>query len=780
MDPLGGHEKSISQAAPSSYDNANANAHPAIDISASFANLSLASGPHDPTPDSCLAHLKLLYAFQVLKEDIGYTDGLWGLWDARTQGKRGISRPDETGKAPKADKGAALNDHTAQQEALSQVREKRWAVFVARAVDRYESWWKSMSDENPLQESDMENDSSLAYDEFPSTGGNGNLWSNGQLPPLDVLMVWHSHMLNPRAYLEDCMRAGLRQLWWHGMPWTLINNAIDSNFTYSVSEDTKAMWVANTDHSWVNTEDMTQKAINCPICTEQLHVAWTTCGADEHADEATIPSLIGSGYGDGEFQYACHGCGTNLTKELLSLSKFDTDMKKLLRKGVPMPGTVLEPQSGKPKSYKSRSTEYAFEKFQDPLRLPNRLIQQVLSFQLHDLRTQSQQPGFQPPTMEGIRRTIEDTLTDSRKVDQLVARIPSSHRIGRAMLPAVAGVAIRKMMSRYWDNFSAFALDLCGAVMRQGVFVEKMYHLDWLHSPVAPQAMTRVCGKYKRFLAIMQDNPTHLCVPTLDVDLAWHTHQLSPSAYYTAVTSASEDAKFIDHDDKISDDKLGQAFEWTSKTYQQMYQEVYSECTCWYCETIRSSHISSIGKALGLSTNDTIANRFHESGAAQQCPPNNSAHISAHNAVSYKLTDPGNAEMIASKKVGDAARRAYQRRLEDKYQKACKRAGKKGRTLPPRDEYYSHWGYPYYMYGPYVYPPYYTPGLYPGYDPYSVPCEGSGCPGACASGTCGGGVASGACGGPGGCGSSTGGCSSGGGGSSSGGCGGGGGGGGGD
>lgn len=36
-----------------------------------------------------------------------------------------------------------------------------------------------------------------------------------------------------------------------------------------------------------------------------------------------------------------------------------------------------------------------------------------------------------------------------------------------------------------------------------------------------------------------------------------------------------------------------------------MYQEVYSECTCWYCETIRSSHISSIGKALGLSMNDT-------------------------------------------------------------------------------------------------------------------------------------------------------------------------------
>jgi len=54
--------------------------------------------------------------------------------------------------------------------------------------------------------------------------------------------------------------------------------------------------------------------------------------------------------------------------------------------------------------------------------------------------------------------------------------------------------------------------------------------------------------------------------------------------------SLAQTAQFIDHDDKIEETKLSTAFEWTSKTYQKLYDELYSECTCWYCESIRESH----------------------------------------------------------------------------------------------------------------------------------------------------------------------------------------------
>ena len=66
-------------------------------------------------------------------------------------------------------------------------------------------------------------------------------------------------------------------------------------------------------------------------------------------------------------------------------------------------------------------------------------------------------------------------------------------------------VAIRKMMSRYWDNSCSFALDLVGAVIRQGSFVEKMHNIDWLHSPALPSTMARLITKYDRFMSLMSD-----------------------------------------------------------------------------------------------------------------------------------------------------------------------------------------------------------------------------------------------------------------------------------
>jgi hypothetical protein len=82
------------------------------------------------TPDQCIAHLKLLEAFNQLREDVGNTDHLFG-----------IESPPSTGKVEKSEKTPLV--HGVDLNALAQVRvrEKRWAVFVARAVDRFEQWW---------------------------------------------------------------------------------------------------------------------------------------------------------------------------------------------------------------------------------------------------------------------------------------------------------------------------------------------------------------------------------------------------------------------------------------------------------------------------------------------------------------------------------------------------------------------------------------------------------------------------------------------------------------
>lgn len=149
-----------------------------------------------------------------------------------------------------------------------------------------------------------------------------------------------------------------------------------------------------------------------------------------------------------------------------------------------------------------------------------------------------------------------------------------------------------------------------------------------------------------------------------------------------------------------------------------------------------------------------VVNEFHESGKANLCPPDASAHISAHNAVKYHDEDSRRA--VAYKAMHDA----QIARMDDNYKKAQKRAEKKGRKIPPRDEYYYYWGYPYMMYGPWVYPIYWTPGFY--YADPGMAAAGSGHAGACAAGTCGGAAGAGSCGGAmaGGCGGS-GGCGAG-------------------
>lgn len=123
-----------------------------------------------------------------------------------------------------------------------------------------------------------------------------------------------------------------------------------------------------------------------------------------------------------------------------------------------------------------------------------------------------------------------------------------------------------------YDSPYGFGLDLSSAVIRQGSFIEKMVSLGWTGIPVSvstppslsstsnlasshpppgiptrsisedssyadsytPQEMNiilvRCIARYHAFLDLMSASGKFY-VPTLDIDLAWHTHQLKCEAY---------------------------------------------------------------------------------------------------------------------------------------------------------------------------------------------------------------------------------------------------------
>ena len=117
------HTASDGGSPPPSY-SANPSQEPPIDICSAFANLSLnepSSPTPKPTPDQCLAHLKLLEAFNSLREDISQQDGLFGIRD---------------------DFATADTDQE-RTGILAKIREKRWQVYVSKASKRFEAWWET-------------------------------------------------------------------------------------------------------------------------------------------------------------------------------------------------------------------------------------------------------------------------------------------------------------------------------------------------------------------------------------------------------------------------------------------------------------------------------------------------------------------------------------------------------------------------------------------------------------------------------------------------------------
>lgn len=142
---------------------------------------------------------------------------------------------------------------------------------------------------------------------------------------------------------------------------------------------------------------------------------------------------------------------------------------------------------------------------------PNRLLKHGLNVALIESTEAHQNRGA---TVSDIRNVIEKGISDP------VVLGKASLTKGKRMLRAER-ISIRKMMSRYWENSSIFALDLIGAVIRQGTFIEKMHSIDWIHSPALASTEQRLTEKYDRYFAILAKYLGQLVVPTLDVDLAW-------------------------------------------------------------------------------------------------------------------------------------------------------------------------------------------------------------------------------------------------------------------
>jgi hypothetical protein len=535
-------------------------------------------------------------------------------------------------------------------------------------------------------------------------------------------MVWHAHSLNPRNYLEDCIRYGKLSTWKTGFPWEAIDRCINNHtMEYTISELAQQLFEQKLNLKWNNLHDQPAKDIICPYCQSTNTVLWTEAYFGDTVENAF---RFSNGYADNSFEVRCVNCSHIIDHGRLKVAKFRKDLTATLYEDLPMPGTFTNIH-GIPEGPINGAPQYTL--------FPTRLVQAAGEdlMRFTDGRVEWCQNVTQ------LKEKLEVKLRDRR----ILMTAQGARYVGR-IRPAER-VYFRKMMSRYWENLTPFALDLVGAVIRQGTFVEKMDQIDWLHSPTVFDTMDRLIKKYEVFFKIMIDNPRNMAVPTLDVDLAWHTHQLNPSRYYQYSTSLSRAIGtriFIDHDDKVDEGKLSDGFAWTSKMYRRATDGgIYSECTCWYCEATRTPDLYDRVIAVGsVSRARDAADSLHDRPEISP-DPNRNPHISSHNAI--RPTNPYTPTERSSS--------LHFLRLQSNYQKSVRRAEKRGRQRSGSKSSSNDRGAadPYYM--PYAFG---LPIIIPVYAPYmadpsihsdTYACNPgcmnvtAGAAGNCCSGTCG-------------------------------------------
>ncbi|CAG8336042.1 unnamed protein product [Penicillium salamii] len=655
------------------------------------------------TRDQCIAHLKFLAVLADLRDAISSDDGLFGIFDSE------------------ADRFPDLLN-----EARARIREKRWAVYVARAVHRYTTWW-SVGLPRSRQMATIGDLESVNYGDIVRCD-TLVAWSPENLPPLDILMVWHSHSLNPRSFLEDCIRYGKMSTWRTGFPWKVIDSCIDNQtMEYRVSEEAQQLFEKKLQFKWNNLDNPPVKEVECPRCKKVNAVPWTEARFGETVANAF---RFGDGYADNNFEKKCLNCQHIIDHDRLKVAKFRKDLQATLQQNLPMPGSFTN-LYGVPEGSQATKNNPRFTSMMFPTRLVKATGKDLSSF------TDGRVDWCQ--NIDQLRERLEEKLRDRTYI------FSANGGVNTKILRPTEKVHFRRMMSRYWDNLDPFALDLVGAVVRQGTFVEKMDQIDWLHSPAVFETMDRIIKKYEVFFKIMLDNPNNMAVPTLDVDLAWHTHQLSPPRYYNhSISNAKPNCMpiFIDHDDKVDEEKLSDGFAWTSKMYRRATDGgIYSECTCWYCEATRTPDLYDRLIAVGsVSRARDAADQLH-SRPDISSDPNKNPHISAHNAIRpaslYAPTARTNTIQFL--------------RLKSNYQKAArraeKRAGKSGRARsgskssdrgPVADPYYMPYAYGYPImvpcYAPYMADPCINSDVYacnPGCMNITVGAAGNCCAGTC-------------------------------------------------
>ncbi|KAL4951630.1 hypothetical protein BDW69DRAFT_186220 [Aspergillus filifer] len=182
---------------------------------------------------------------------------------------------------------------------------------------------------------------------------------------------------------------------------------------------------------------------------------------------------------------------------------------------------------------------------------------------------------------EHLHINTTDSMTNTKVNAKAINRILQD---GSTDLTPVEIDFLRNCSMAVDDKTAGTVTKLVAAIQRQASFVEKMEAHLWIRSPALEGTLTRAVDRYSKFLKLFKLYPAQMLVPTLDVDLVWHTHQCSRERYNLAMMRIA--GRLIDHDDKLGKNTLDPGFEKTAALFRVRFGVEYSRCLCWDCEAL--------------------------------------------------------------------------------------------------------------------------------------------------------------------------------------------------
>lgn len=90
-----------------------------------------------------------------------------------------------------------------------------------------------------------------------------------------------------------------------------------------------------------------------------------------------------------------------------------------------------------------------------------------------------------------------------------------------------------------------------------------------------PAFLSAACERYFKMLVLMRENPGAFVVPTLDMDLLWHTHLAFPAAY--AQDTRRIVGSVVAHDDSVNDRAEGSKLSVSSQTTAELWERQFGE-----------------------------------------------------------------------------------------------------------------------------------------------------------------------------------------------------------